>query len=82
LFYNTKVSSTPLAEERHRAAQLYNEEIYADENKTPVGARPAGLFGTVPAIAGESSCIDCHGNADIMKTLVPPPVASSGEGEG
>jgi hypothetical protein len=40
------------------------------------------LFGTVPAIAGESSCIDCHGNADIMKTLVPPPVASSGEGEG
>jgi len=71
-----------LAEKRHRAAQLYNEEIHADENKTPFGSALLALFGTIPAIAGESSCIDCHGNADIMKTLVPPPVASSGEGEG
>jgi hypothetical protein len=40
------------------------------------------LFGTVPAMASESSCLDCHSNADIMKTLVPPPVVNAEEGEG
>jgi hypothetical protein len=40
------------------------------------------LFGTVPAMASESSCLDCHGNADTMKTLVPPPVVNAEEGEG
>ncbi len=40
------------------------------------------LFGSVPVMASESSCIDCHGNSDIMKTLVPPPVVKAEEGEG
>lgn len=40
------------------------------------------LFGAFPAMASESSCIDCHGNPDTMKTLVPPPVVNAEEGEG
>ncbi|MEW6548451.1 MAG: hypothetical protein AB1407_03230 [Spirochaetota bacterium] len=40
------------------------------------------VFGGTQAFASSSSCVDCHGNADLMKTMVPPPAASSGEGEG
>lgn len=40
------------------------------------------LAGSSGLFAAESSCLDCHGNVDKMKALVPAPVASSSEGEG
>ena len=40
------------------------------------------LFGPVPVFAASSSCIDCHGNVDTMKLLVPKPAEVSSEGEG
>ncbi len=32
--------------------------------------------------ASSLSCVDCHTDVETMKTLVPAPVAASGEGEG
>jgi hypothetical protein len=40
------------------------------------------VFGGVQAFASSSSCVDCHGNADLMKTMVKPPVVNAEEGEG
>ncbi|TXT43566.1 MAG: hypothetical protein FD137_1793 [Spirochaetes bacterium] len=41
----------------------------------------AGFCG-IQAFAASSSCVDCHGNADLMKTMVSPPVVNAEEGEG
>ncbi len=40
------------------------------------------LVGTGSAYAAASSCLDCHGNIETMKSMVSMPVASSAEGEG
>ena len=40
------------------------------------------LIGGGPASASASSCLDCHGNVETMKSMVSMPVASSAEGEG
>jgi hypothetical protein len=40
------------------------------------------LIGPASVFAGASSCVDCHGNVDTMKLLVPKPAEVSSEGEG
>ncbi len=41
------------------------------------------LFGTLPAAAAEEvSCIKCHTNDALMKTLHQPPPVQAGAGEG
>jgi hypothetical protein len=34
------------------------------------------------AAAAKSSCLNCHTNDKVMKTLYKPPVLEGGEGEG
>lgn len=40
------------------------------------------LLGAAPGFAFESSCVDCHGNVETMKAMVPKPVVHAEEGEG
>jgi hypothetical protein len=82
LIYSTKVSSTPSAVTRLRFAHHGKKEVPLMKTRLLSALTLLALLGAAPGFAFESSCVDCHGNVETMKAMVPKPVVHAEEGEG